>query len=320
MIEDVVVAEPGPGEVRIDVAAIGMNRAEVGLREGTYVFNPEPPFGLGFEAAGYINAVGPGVSGLAVGDYVSFIPSVTSFQYCTYGEQAIMPADRAVKTPAEIAPPVAAAMWMAYLTAYGGLVEAGGVRPGENVLLTAPSSSVGLAAIQIVRKLGGVPIAVSRTHDKSKALLAAGAEHVLALTDGPLEPAVMRLTGNVGAHLVFDCVAGDGVLALADAAALHGRIVIYGALSGPSAPFPLLAGAKKGLSMRAFYVHELIERADCLARGKAFILAGVKDGSLKPKIDRSFPFEQVREAHTYLESNQQLGKIVMELAPSRAAK
>ncbi len=311
LLEDLPIEEPASDEIRVAFDAIGLNRAEAALRTGTYVFQPDLPFRLGFEGAGRVTAVGGEVTDLDVGDYVSFVPAVMSFEYGTYAEEALMPARFAVKTPHDIAPSAAAAMWMQYLTAFGGLVEAGGLRAGESVLITAASSSVGLAAIQICRKLGAVPIAVTRTRDKSDALRAAGAAHVISLADEKLVETVLDVTHGAGADLIFDCVAGDGVHELAEAAAFNARIIIYGALTGPAAPFPFFPAVKKGLSMRAFYLIELTEKPEWLARAKAFTLAGVCDGSLEPIIDRTFALSEVREAQARVESNAQVGKIVM---------
>lgn len=300
-----------PNEVRVTISAIGLNRAEAAIREGTYVQRPTLPTRMGFEAAGVVTEVGGECDGLSVGDYVSFIPGPANPRYGTYATEAILPASLAVKTPPEIAPLTAAAMWMQYLTAYGGMVEAGGLAAGETVVITAASSSVGLAAIQIARRLGAMPIATTRSPDKIERLLNAGAAHVVCTRTELIDEKVQQITSGRGAELIFDCVAGTGVDALGRAAGFNGRIILYGALDAFAAPYPFESGIMKGLTMRAFHLLELTGKSEWLARAKAFTLEGVADGSLAPVIDRSFRLSDIAQAHDYLEEGTQFGKIMI---------
>ncbi|MFD5792959.1 alcohol dehydrogenase catalytic domain-containing protein [Streptomyces diastatochromogenes] len=160
-LRDVEVGAPGAGEVLIRVDAIGLNRAEIMYREGGYFYEPVFPSTLGYEAAGVVEAVGEGVDGFAEGDLVAVVPAFLQSEYGTYGDHVIVPASAVVPRPADVDPVQAAAVWMAYITAYGPLAESGQVRPGDHVLITAASSSVGLAAIQVARHVG----AIFNTHD-----------------------------------------------------------------------------------------------------------------------------------------------------------
>src|SRR5271166_4010899 len=170
-IEDMAVGDPGAGELRLRVHALGLNRAEALFRAGLYLEQPKLPARLGYEAAGTVDAVGPGVNGFAVGDKVSTIPGFSMNQYGVYGEQALVPAAITVKHPENLSWEQAASIWMQYMTAYGGLVDVAGLGANDAVIITAASSSVGLAAIQIVNALGGVSIAATRTSAKRQALL-----------------------------------------------------------------------------------------------------------------------------------------------------
>jgi len=246
-----------------------------------------------------------------VGDAVSTIPAFSMNQYGVYGDAAIVPAHAVAKHPASLSWAEAAAIWMQYLTAYGALVEIGGLAKGDAVIITAASSSVGLAAIQIVNSLGAVSIAATRTDAKRDALLRAGARHVLATQQQDLAKEVMRLTAGKGARLAFDPVGGPGVEALAAAASEGGTIFLYGALAAEPTPFPLFPALAKNLVIRGYTLFSIVRKAESLDRGKRFVIDGLAAGRLKPLIARSFPLQDIVEAHRYLESNQQVGKIVV---------
>ncbi|UFS70205.1 zinc-dependent alcohol dehydrogenase family protein [Geomonas sp. RF6] len=310
-IEEVPLESPGAGEVRLAVEAIGLNRAEVMFRQGRYLEDPKLPSRIGYEAAGTVDAVGPGVTGVNVGDRVSTIPSFEMGRYGVYGESAIVPAYAVTRYPEKLSPVEGAAIWMPYLTAYGALVEFGGLGQGQSVVITAASSSVGLAAIQIVKAVGAVPIATTRKAAKKGFLRDAGAEHVIVTDEEDLVGAIMAATSNMGAQIIFDAVAGPTLEKLSEAAALQGIIFEYGALSPEPTPFPLFAAIGKGLTVRGYILFEIIRAPDMLARGLKFILDGLENGALHPTIDRTFPLSSIVEAHQYMESNVQRGKIVV---------
>src|SRR5713226_887949 len=156
---EVQVPAPGPNEVRIKVKAIGINRAESMWRNDKYIEPVKFPAGLGYEAAGIVNAVGKDVTDFAVGDAVSTIPAFSMNQYFTYGEVVLAPAYAVVKHPQSLSFVEAASVWMMFLTAYGALVFDAHVKPDDFVIIPAASSSVGLAAIQIANHAGATPIA-----------------------------------------------------------------------------------------------------------------------------------------------------------------
>lgn len=154
-LEDVAIGEPGLGEVLIRVDAIGINRAEALFRGGNYI---EPvrrfPARLGTKAAGVVEAVGAGVTGIEAGRPVSVLPAFSMNDHGVYAERAIVPAAAVVERPDGLGAVEGAAVWMPYLTAYGALLEVGGMRAGDTVVVTAASSSVGLAAIRVARHVG----------------------------------------------------------------------------------------------------------------------------------------------------------------------
>ncbi len=312
-IEDVPDAEPGPGEVRIRVEAIGLNRAEAMLRQGIYHETPVFPSRIGYEAAGVVEAVGAGVTAPNVGERVATVPSfaLSQTRQGVYGESATVPAEIAVPYPAALSPEQGAALWMQYLTAYGALVHYGGLAAGEAALITAASSSVGIAAIQIARERGATAIATTRHADKSEALRALGADHVIATEEEDLAARVMEITDGQGARLAFDPVAGHMLTALCAACAPHGTIYEYGALHPGETHYPLMPMLAKSLTIVGYQVLDFVLDAARFDAARDAIFAGLASGALAPVIDRTFPLDAIAEAHRHMESNTQIGKIVV---------
>ncbi|MBV8887409.1 MAG: zinc-dependent alcohol dehydrogenase family protein [Chroococcidiopsidaceae cyanobacterium CP_BM_RX_35] len=310
-LEDLPTPEPKEGEVRLKVEAIGLNRAEVMFREGRYLEAPNLPSGLGYEAAGVVEAVGPGVSDIHVGDKVSTIPAFSMREYGVYGESVVVPAHAIAVYPENLSVQEGAAIWMQYLTAYGALIEFGKMKSQDYVLITAASSSVGSAAIQLTKAQGAVVIATTRSDAKKQLLLDGGADHVVVTDEEDLPSRIMEITSGHGADLIFDPVAGPQLETLAQAAAHGATIFEYGALSPAATPFPLVLALQKGLTVRGYTLFEISTNPEKLARGKSYVYDNLKAGKLKPIIDRTFPLDNIVEAHRYMESNQQNGKIVV---------
>jgi NADPH:quinone reductase-like Zn-dependent oxidoreductase len=310
-LEDVPQSEPGEGEVRLKVEAIGLNRAEVMFRQGQYLEAPEFPSRIGYEAAGSVDAVGPGVAGIQIGDRVSTIPSFSVGKYGVYGESAIVPAYSVAGYPDTLTAVEGAAIWMQYMTAFGALVEYGRLKKDDTVLITAASSSVGLAAIQITKSVGAMAVATTRGDGKKPFLLEAGADHVIVSDKEDVAATMKEITGGKGATIVFDPVAGPFLEKLAGAAAERAVIFQYGALSMAPTPFPLFEAIGKGLTVRGYTLFEIVADPEKMARGKKFIYDGLASGALKPIIARTFPLAEIVQAHRFMESNQQMGKIVV---------
>ena len=312
-VAEVPDLEPGEGEVRIKVEALGLNRAEILFREGFYHDKPVFPSRIGYEACGAIDAVGPGVEDLAVGDRVSTIPCFSMVEHGVCGEQAVVPAFAAARYPDNLSPAEGASIWMQYFTAYGALIEFGGVKEGHTVLLTAASSSVGVAAIQIAKSVGARVIATTRGAGKKDFILGAGADHAVVTDDEDLAERVMDITGGAGADVTFDPVVGSSLAKLADAAAYQGTIFLYGRLSPEAAEIPLFPALRRGLTFRCYTIMEITKFPEKRERGKKFIYDGLASGALRPIIARTFPLDDTVGAYKYMESNQQMGKIVVEV-------
>ena len=312
-IENIQVPAPAADEVQIGVRAIGLNRAEVMFRKGAYLQDAVFPSQLGYEAAGTVKALGSSVQGFAEGDAVSVIPTLDMAKWPTYGEVINIPARHVVKHPANLSFEQAAASWMQYVTAWGALIEQAKLTAGDFVIVSAASSSVGIAAFQIARSVGATVIATTRTNAKAKALREAGAHHVIATAEEDLAARVMEITGGKGARVVFDPIGGPEIARLAAAMAIGGILLEYGALSPDEGPFPQFAVLGKSLTLKGYLLTEIVSDDAILDRAKAFINEGLQSGALNPLISRTFPFDQVQEATRFLESNEQIGKIVVTL-------
>ena len=305
------VAAPGPAEVRIKVKAIGINRAESMWRNDKYIEPVTYPAGLGYEAAGTVDAVGRDVTGVAVGDTVSTIPAFSMNQYFTYGEVILVPNYAVVKHPKSLSFIEAASVWMMFITAYGALVLDAQVKKGDFVIIPAASSSVSLAAIQIANYAGATPIALTRTSDKKKRLHEAGAAHVIATQEQDMVAEVMRITNGNGARVAFDPVGGRDFPKLISALANQGIVYIYGALSEGDTTIPVLEMIPKMPTIKGYNIS--LVTGDEARRKVAveYIVKGLASGALKPVIDRTFKFDDMVEAHRYLEKSGQFGKIVV---------
>ena len=310
-LEDLPDSEPDKGEVRLKVEAIGLNRAEVLFRQGLYLDTPKYPSRIGYEASGVVEAVGPDISDINVGDRVSTIPAFQMGKYGVYGESAIVPARAVAHYPDSLLAVEGTAIWMQYLTAFGALIELSQLKKEGVVLITAASSSVGLAAIQITKSVGALAVATTRGEAKKQVLIDAGADHVIVTEKEDTAKRMRDITSGKGANIIFDPVAGPFLEKLALAAAPGAMIFEYGALSLAPTPFPLFEALGKGLTVRGYTLFEITANPEKLARGKQYVYDGLVSGALHPVIARTFSLDEIVEAHRFMESNQQVGKIVV---------
>lgn len=312
-IEDVPVPDPGPGQVAVRVEALGLNRAEALFRSGTYYYQPTLPASrLGYEASGVVEAVGEGVTELAVGDPVMTGPGIEMSAQGVYAERVVLPETSVLPRPASVDAVTGAASWLTYTTAYGALLETAGLKPGDHVLITGASSGVGTAAIQVARRIGAIPLATTRTEAKRQGLLDVGAAEVIVSEGGAETVAkeVRRITGGRGVEVIFDAIGGPGFRPLADALAQGGSVVAYGWLDRRPAEIPW---------NWPFTIHtyaNLILTATPAGRRRstAFLNAGLSDRGFRPVIAEVFEgLDRIRDAHRLMESNRHTGKIVVRI-------
>ena len=313
-IEEVEAENPGEGEVRIRIRAIGINRTDITLRSGRSPVKPPLPTKIGFEAAGEIEAIGVGVKGFTIGDRVALVPAYAASRYGLYGESSLAPARSLIRIPIGVSFELAAATWAAFGTAWTGLVAVGRLAAGQTVLVPAASSSVGLAALQIANRLGARPIALTRTSaklDELRRLPKSRAAAIVATEERDVVSEIKRLTDGKGADLVFDPVSGPTFTKLVEATASGGLLILYGALSRDQTAVPPFHIFARNLTIRGVSLPALASDDAQLAALKQFVTEGLADGSLSPVIARTFPFDEIVEAHRFMEAGNQVGKIVV---------
>ncbi|GAA3825705.1 quinone oxidoreductase [Sphaerisporangium flaviroseum] len=294
---------PGPDEVLVDVAAAGVNYTDVYHREGRYPL--KTPFVVGSEGAGTVSAVGSGVTDLAVGDRVGWVGVLGG-----YAEKAIIPAARAIPLPDDLSFDLAAAVLLQGLTAHYLTHSTYAVKAGDDVLVHAAAGGMGLLLTQIVKRLGGRVIGTVSTEEKEKLAREAGADDVLRY-EGFAE-AVRERTGGQGVHVVYDGVGAatfDGSL---DSLRLRGHLALYGAASGPVAPFdPQRLNQGGSLSLtRPKLGDYIVTREELLARAND-VLGWVASGALKVHISNRYPLADARKAHDDLEGRRTTGKLLL---------
>ena len=310
-IVDVPPRAPGAGEVRIRVTSAGLNRADANYRAGKYLIRTPGESRSGFEGAGIVDAVGPGTP-FTVGDRVGVLPS--SFDVVTEGaaaESMTVPAAVVVRTPSTIDDRDAGAIWMQYLTAWGALVEIAGVGPGDWVVVPAASSSVGIASIQLCRALGANVIATTTSTEKVEALRRFDPD---AIVDARIEPYVERvqaITGGAGARVIFDPIYGPIVNDHIKAACREGIVFVYGVLD--FTPLTLNAGGmlRKQIRLQGYTLGPMLADPARRARAVDAVTSHLEQRDFAPIVDAYFPLDAIRDAHRRLESNRQIGKVVV---------
>lgn len=315
------IPHPGAGEVRVKVEALSLNQADVLFLANHYVESPQVPSRIGYEIAGVVDTVGEGVEAFAVGDRVSSVPAFSITDYANFAEITILPERGLMKTPSKLNKAEAASFTFAYFTDYYGLFELGDLKPFHTVLVTAASSTTGLAAIAMIRHAGATVIATSRTSSKREVLLKAGASHVIATEEEDLAQRVHEITSGKGVDLAYDCIAGALSEKIIQSLRVQGRWIVYGLMDASPAPFPWLAAVSKPFKIDLYRVFDFtgnrhlgISRNDAgLERGREYVSRGIDHG-FPVVIDKVFKgLDQLGEAMAYMKKAAGVGKIVVEL-------
>jgi len=304
--EAVATSEPGPGEVLVRQTAIGLNFIDVYERTGLYP--GELPAGLGREGAGVVEAVGPRVKGVAVGDRVAY----ASQQPGAYAQERLIAADRVVKIPDGVSDRLAAAAMLKGLTAHFLLRRTHRVRKGDAVVVHAAAGGVGLIAVQWARALGAQVIGVVGSDAKAELAREHGCHHTLVLGRDDLAARVRELTGGQGAHVVYDSIGKDTFFASLDCLRPLGLMVSYGNASGPVPPVAPLELARRGslFLTRPTLFHYIARRAD-LDRAARELFDAMGRGVVRIEIGQSYALQDVAQAHRDLEARRTVGSTVL---------
>lgn len=312
---------PAAGEVRIRVAAAGVNFADVMARMGLYPDAPKLPTVVGYEVAGTVDAVGAGVTAPKVGDRVLALT-----RFGGYADVVCVPAGQAIATPARLSDVEAASIPVNYLTAWLMLVHLGNLHAGERLLVHAAAGGVGLAALQIARWRGAEVIGTASA-SKHARLRELGCAHVIDYTSQDFEAEVARITGGTGVEMVIDAVGGASFGKSYRSLAPLGRLFLFGASSfAPGKTRNLLAAARGFFALPTFKPMPLMdknrgvfgvnlghlwEQAPLLSAMSREIVAHFDAGTFVPHVDSTFPFARVADAHARLQDRGNVGKVVL---------
>ena len=300
-------------EVRYRVEAFALNRADLMFMRGQHYTVPIFPSRIGQEAAGVVTEIGAGVTRFAVGDHVTAIPFHT-MKHGVQGESAVTPEDYLTLVPENVDSVTAGAIWMQYLTPWFAFVELAKLDRGDTVLITAAASSAGLGAIQIAKLLGLRTVVTVRNPAKAALLEAQGADAVVVSGQDDLAEAVKRVSGGAGIAASFDPIAGDSLDGYVDLLARGAVVISYGALSEQQPVVPLAAMVRANAKFYPYSMFNHVIEPEQLLRACTEISAALASGDLRPVIDRVFDFDQLLDAYRYMESNAQMGKIVVQVA------
>jgi NADPH2:quinone reductase len=303
--DDVPLPEPGPGQARVKVAAIGVNFIDTVQRQGLY---PGPlPRALGVEAAGVVDAVSEGVTDLKPGARV-----VSVGAQGTYAEYAIVPAALLVPVPEDVTFEQAAAVMFQGLTAHYLALSVFPLKPGDTALIHAAAGGVGRLLTQIAKLCGAHVLGTVSTEEKAALARSAGADEVIRYTEEDFEAATKRLTGGKGVDVVYDSVGKTTFEQGLNCLRPRGSMVLYGQSSGPVPPLdPQILNAKGSLFLtRPSLVHYTATRAELLQRAND-LFGWIAAGDLDVRIDVTFLLARAADAHRYLEGRQTKGKILL---------
>lgn len=305
--EEVAVGEPGPGQVRLRHAAVGLNYADTYFRNGTY---PIPmPNGIGVEAAGVVDAVGEGVTNVAVGDRVTYTGFINTLG--AYATERLIPAAPLIKLPDNIAFETAAAMTMRGLTSAYLMRRIHDFKPGDSILLHAAAGGVGLIVSQWAKLLGLTVIGTVSSEAKAEVARAHGCDFTIDYSHEDVAQRVRALTDGVGVNVVFDSVGKSTFMGSLDSLKRRGLMVCVGTASGPIDGFnPQLLAMKGSLYLtRPALADYIADPAEKTALANE-LFDHVGSGRIKIEINQKYALQDAVQAHSDLESRKTTGSSV----------
>jgi NADPH2:quinone reductase len=303
--EEVPAPEPGAGEARLKIEAIGLNYIDIYQRTGLYPL--KVPFTLGMEGAGVVDAVGANVTEVKKGDRVAYAMELGS-----YADHAVVPAWKLAPLPPNLDIRSAAAVMLQGMTAHYLTHSTYPLKKGETVLVHAAAGGVGLLLIQLAKRGGATVFGTVSTEEKARLAKGAGADEVILYTQTDFSQEVRKLTNGAGVHVVYDSVGQNTFEKSLDCLRPRGSLVLFGQSSGPVAPFNLGTLAAKGslFVTRPTLVHYMSDREELLKRAND-LFNWINSGELKVRIDKSLPLAEAAEAHRQLAGRKTTGKVLL---------
>lgn len=305
--EPVEVGDPGRGEARVRHTAAGVNYIDCLKRSGNYAVPLSLPSGIGDEGAGIVEAIGPEVADIKVGDRVAYAGLAGS-----YAEARIIATDRLVKLPDGIAERQAAAMMLKGMTAQYLLRRTYRVQPGDTVLFHAAAGGLGLIACQWAKHLGATVIGTVSSDAKAALAKAHGCDHVIVYSRQDFVQSVRDITGGIGVHAVYDGVGKDTFHKSLDCLRPRGIIVSVGQTSGPIPPLDVASLAPKGSLhlARTALIHYTGTRADLVLAAKE-LFDVVLAGAVRIEVNQTYPLRDAVQAHADLEQRRTTGSSIL---------
>ena len=309
VIEDIAVPQPGPGEALIAVKAAALNYFDTLITRGKYQAKPQLPFSPSAEVAGVVEALGPGVGGVQVGDRV--------MAYLGWGgarEKVIAKTEALVAIPDGVSDAVAAGVSVTYGTAIHGLKDRAHLRAGETVAVLGAAGGAGLAAVEIAKLMGARVIAVASSPEKLAVTREHGADEAVDYGAYDLKEGLRSLTGGRGVDVVYDCVGGDSSEAALRATGWQGRFLVVGFASGDIAKIPLNLLLLKGCEAIGVFWGEAVKRDPAGHRANMRqVLDWVAAGRLNPRIHATYPLAEIGAALGVIDRREAVGKVVLTL-------
>lgn len=303
--EEIPMPDPGPGEVRVRLAASGVNFIDTYHRSGAYPL--DPPYTLGMEGAGTVDAVGENVTNLAPGDRVAY-----AMHRGSYADYALVPDWRLVPVPDDVSLETAAALMLQGMTAHYLTHDTYAVQPGDTVLIHAAAGGMGLLLVQIAKLLGACVIGTTSTAEKAALAKDHGADEIILYTEKDFEAETLRLTDNEGVHVVYDGVGKTTFLKGLNVLRPRGTMALYGQASGKVDPIdPQILNQKGSLFLsRPSLAHHTGSHKEITGRASD-LFGWIADGKLTARIDQTFPLAEAAAAHRYLEGRKTKGKLLL---------
>lgn len=306
-LDELPIPQPGPGHALVKIEAIGVNFIDVYHRTGLY---PAPlPRLMGVEGAGRVEAVGPDVTEVKVGDHVAYAHTGAPGAYAEY---ALVPSARLVTVPSGVDTRTAAAAMLQGMTAHYLVRSAYALKKGDACLIHAAAGGVGLLLCQMARQAGARVFGTVSTEEKARLAREAGAEAVIRYTEQDFQAEIKRLTDGQGVQVVYDSVAKETFEKSLNCLSTRGILVLYGQSSGPVPPFDLNQLSAKGslFLTRPTLAHYTRTREELIWRAHD-ILNSISAGALKLRIGATFPLAEAAEAHRQLEGRKTTGKVLL---------
>lgn len=325
VVEEVDDPRPGPGQVVVDITASALNHLDVDVREGISRFPVEPPFILGVEVAGRVAELGEGVEGWQLGDRVIafLLDTCGTCRYCAtgreslcltpgfisfstgggYAEKLACPARHLIRVPDEVSDVDAAAIQVAFGTAWHMLFTRARLQPAETVMINSAGSGIGSAAVQLAKLAGAFVIGNASSDDKLELATALGMDVGINYKTQDVVEEVMAATGGAGVDVVFEHVGGESFQFALDSLGKDGRLVTCGAHAGEVVPFDIIPFFRAQKSVIGSFVFTREEVSKCLGLAAR--------GLIKPLVHSTFPLDEARDAMALLERREHFGKIVL---------